>query len=315
MAKKKIDLICYVEEKIRPYTLNEKGKSSLKKFETDYGTDLIIECVDTSFSNYIRYDANGKITKDSVENFINKIGGIAYNKNLSPVEAKVRHVLNIVKTNFNYYDQNIARSLLNRYIKSLKEKDYTELDLIRDFDSELIPMIQECRNWSDWFQRMEQWEQEINNWDNKRNETEVNYTDCILPTTLFENCPTYIAKVCKQINCSFDNNLFDCTAVMMRRLLEILLILTFQKFDIENEILNQDGTCHIVLDKIIKNAQNSKIINLSASSKKDMEKYKTLGNFSAHKIWYNCTEPDIRTNILHFRVLIEELMYKSAIKE
>ena len=45
-----------------------------------------------------------------------------------------------------------------------------------------------------------------------------------------------------------------------------------------------------------------------------MPLFKDIGNFSAHKIWYNSTKQDIEPHILKYRVIIEELMYKAGVK-
>ena len=127
--------------------------------------------------------------------------------------------------------------------------------------------------------------------------------------------PEYMKRLSQQVNASYESNLFDCTAVMMRRLLEVLLILTYQHNGIESEIMDISGKYYIRLDKIIKNAENNNHFSLSASTKKDMEVFKELGNFSAHKIWYNCTQQDIQNQALKYRALIEELLYKAGIKQ
>ena len=135
----------------------------------------------------------------------------------------------------------------------------------------------------------------------------------VLPNDLFSSLPTNIQSLFKQINASYENNLFDCTAVIMRRLLESLLVLSYQKAGIESEIMN--GTYHMTLDKIIKNAEQNSTLALSAGTKKDMALFKDLGNYSAHKIWYNCTQGDIKPHILKYRAIIEELLYKTGMKK
>ena len=45
-----------------------------------------------------------------------------------------------------------------------------------------------------------------------------------------------------------------------------------------------------------------------------MALFKDIGNYSAHKIWYNSTRQDIEPHILKYRVIVEELMYKAGIK-
>ena len=46
----------------------------------------------------------------------------------------------------------------------------------------------------------------------------------MLPIDLFDGTRGYIEKVVLQINASFDASLYDCCAVMCRRLLETLII-------------------------------------------------------------------------------------------
>lgn len=55
---------------------------------------------------------------------------------------------------------------------------------------------------------------------------------------IYDNVHTNIQRICKQINASYENNLFDCAAVLMRRLLESLLVLSYQKNDIEADIMD-----------------------------------------------------------------------------
>ena len=135
-----------------------------------------------------------------------------------------------------------------------------------------------------------------------------------MPSALFDNVHTNIQKICKQINASYENNLFDCTAVLIRRLLESLLVLSYLKFDIESDIMDKSGNHHLTLDRIIKDAEQNTVLSLSSNTKKDMYTFKDLGNYSAHKIWYNCTQQDIKPHILKYRAIIEELMYKSGEK-
>ena len=98
----------------------------------------------------------------------------------------------------------------------------------------------------------------------------------------------------------------------MRRLLEGLLVLSYQKAGIESEILN--GNYHVTLDKMIKISEQNTTLALSGNTRKDMALFKDLGNYSAHKIWYNCTQGDIKPHILKYRAIIEELIYKAGLK-
>lgn len=46
-----------------------------------------------------------------------------------------------------------------------------------------------------------------------------------------------------------------------------------------------------------------------------MHLFKDLGNYSAHKIWYNAAKDDLEPHLLKYRAIIEELIYKAKLKE
>jgi len=309
MARKKIETI--VKEKIEPYTLNERGMADLSQIVRQYPYELLLECIDIGVSSYFKYDEEGKLTRDSVQMFLNKLGGIAYNKSRSPVDQEIYHLKNKGKRKFTYWNQQQADNLLNEYVQALYLYGWNESMILSDLRGESVRMMNNSSNWTQWCHTMEGWIQDVKRWDAEDTVT-VEQLGTVLPDALFSSLPVNVQSLCKQINASYENNLFDCTAVIMRRLLESLLVLSYQKAGIEEEIMN--GNHHVTLDKIIKNAEQNKILALSSNTKKDMTLFKDLGNYSAHKIWYNCTRGDIKPHILKYRVIIEELMYKSGLK-
>ncbi|WPC09095.1 DUF4145 domain-containing protein [Globicatella sp. PHS-GS-PNBC-21-1553] len=159
---------------------------------------------------------------------------------------------------------------------------------------------------------MEKWINDIYGWDVEDDIT-IEQNETILPLAIFNGLQQNFQSICKQINASYEHNLYDCAAVMMRRLLEGLLIMVYQSNGIESEIKNKNGR-HLTLDKIIKNAENNSELSLSVNTKNNMYKFKNLGNYSAHKIWYNTTKKDIEPLVFDYRVIIEELIYKSGLK-
>ena len=84
------EFVDFVESKIAPFTLNESGRSGIALLYNRYPLELLEECINIGISQYFKYDGNGEPTKESVEKFLNKIGGIAYNKEL--MEAVERRV-------------------------------------------------------------------------------------------------------------------------------------------------------------------------------------------------------------------------------
>lgn len=308
MAKKKIETI--INEKISPYTLNDVGVANVSKLVRDYPYDLLIECIDIGVSRYFHY-SNGKLTQESVSTFLNKLGGIAYNKSRAPIEQAIRHLMNKGYSQLSYWDERRAEKILYDYVDALISDGWTESMILDDLKGESMRMMNNSRIFSEWYECLQKWIQDVYQWNDK-DSINVEQQGTILPDALFNSLPANVQSICKQINASYENNLFDCTAVIMRRLLESLLVLSYQKEGIENEITN--GNHHVTLDKIIKNAEQNAVLKLSSNTKKDMPLFKDLGNYSAHKIWYNCTQGDIKPHVLKYRAIIEELMYKSGLK-
>lgn len=310
MGKRKIETI--INEKISPFRLNEKGKSTISQLVNNYPYDLLVESIDIGASQYFRYDDEGYLTQESVANFIDKLGGIAYNKSLNPIEQEIKKINNKGKASFNYWNYQSANSILNNYIRALKSSKWTDEQIYSDLKTEVISLINSSRNWSEWSSNMEKWINDIYGWDVEDDIT-IEQNETILPLAIFNGLQQNFQSICKQINASYEHNLYDCAAVMMRRLLEGLLIMVYQSHGIESEIKNKNGR-HLTLDKIIKNAENNSELSLSVNTKNNMYKFKNLGNYSAHKIWYNTTKKDIEPLVFDYRVIIEELIYKSGLK-
>ena len=135
----------------------------------------------------------------------------------------------------------------------------------------------------------------------------------ILPKILYESSRGYVESLSKQINASYEANIFDGCAVLMRRLEEVLLILSYEHLGIASVIRDGNGN-YLMLEAIVKNAESNGTLNLSRNSKKTIETIRELGNYSAHKITYTCKREYIRENINEFRALIDELLHKSGIR-
>ncbi len=142
---------------------------------------------------------------------------------------------------------------------------------------------------------------------------EIASDDSLLPEILFKEARrNYLLKVAQQINASYENNLFDACALMMRRLLEILLVHCFEEKGIEDQIKDADGN-YQNLKTLINKAKSNAEINLSNDAKKDIDNYRELGNLSAHRVKYNCRRDDIRLLRIGYRAIVEELLYAARL--
>lgn len=147
---------------------------------------------------------------------------------------------------------------------------------------------------------------------NKKSDDVVAF-DSIIPENLLQKDRTYITSLIRQINSSYENNIFDGCAVLMRRLLEILLILAYEESGVSKSIKDESGN-YKQLNSIIDDAKTNGNVGLSRGSKDSLEGFRKLGNFSAHKIFYNAHRSAIESVILDYKALIEELLYKGGLR-
>jgi hypothetical protein len=137
--------------------------------------------------------------------------------------------------------------------------------------------------------------------------------DIILPDNLMRSTRGYIENLSSQINASYNNNIFDGCAVLMRRLLEILLIHSYDEASRLSEISDGDGLKN--LSYIINYTISNKPFKLSKESHEVLDDFRQLGNFSAHKIQYNAKRRDIDNIKIKYRMTIEDLLYASKLKK
>lgn len=140
MARKKIETI--INEKIRPFSLNEKGHADIARLTTQYSYDILKECIDIGVAKYFRYGNNGLLLKESVDNFLNKLGGIAHNKSLPPIEQEILRLKNKGKYTFSYWKDDIADEILHDYVNTLRVH-WTEQMVVEDLKCNSVVNILE----------------------------------------------------------------------------------------------------------------------------------------------------------------------------
>jgi hypothetical protein len=146
----------------------------------------------------------------------------------------------------------------------------------------------------------------------KESSEEIETVNTILPESLYANTRGFIERLARQINASYENNIADGCAVLMRRLLEILLILGYRENGKEAEI--QDGATHKKLTTIIDYTISTKALLLQKDTLETLHDFRLLGNFSAHAIHYNCRKEELTKIARKYRVAIEDMLYAAKLK-
>lgn len=165
----------YVEAKIEPLTISEHGENNLRNHLRKYGVNEVLDAIDASAITYLKFSNTEGIVKESVEKFLDKLGGVLFVRRLSPIDQKLMHIKNNAKNSLAYYDPRKAAILLQEYVAVLRNYwNYSDDEIIKDFDSELIPNLSKAYNWTEWTSLIESWIESIKKKSNNTNKVQEN---------------------------------------------------------------------------------------------------------------------------------------------
>ena len=136
-------------------------------------------------------------------------------------------------------------------------------------------------------------------------------TDSVLPRELFAETRGYLIKVVQQVNASYDAQLFDCCAVMCRRLLETLIIEVYEHRGRAAELKGPDGH-YPMLAALLSMVEKDPTVTLGRNGERGLRDFKQLGNLSAHNRRFNARQADVDRVRDGFRAC-EELLHLAAL--
>lgn len=139
-------------------------------------------------------------------------------------------------------------------------------------------------------------------------------TNQVLPHSIIKDTRGYIERVCYQINGCYEKGWYDGCAVMMRRLLETLIIESFEFHNIDAKIKNTATGDFLYLKDLIDLALTEPTWNIGRNVKQALPKLKQLGDQSAHSRRYNAHREDIDKLSHDFRISCQELVYLARLK-
>ena len=137
-------------------------------------------------------------------------------------------------------------------------------------------------------------------------------SDSVLPHELFHNTRGYLEKVVYQINASYDAALYDCCAVMCRRLLETLIIEAYEAEGRSETIKAQDDN-YFMFSDLLRVLEADNKLKLSRNGMKGLKDFKRIGDQSAHNRRFNARRSDIEKIENGLRVASEELLHLSSL--
>jgi len=128
------------------------------------------------------------------------------------------------------------------------------------------------------------------------------------------NTRGYIGRVVDQINGCYERGWFDGCAVMMRRLLETLIIESFEAHQLSHKIKDSRTGDFFYLSDLISAVLRESSWNLGRNTKRALPNLKSLGDQSAHSRRYNAHREDIDKVTPDFRTICQEFIYLAKLK-
>ena len=144
-------------------------------------------------------------------------------------------------------------------------------------------------------------------------DTAASISEMVFAHSLVKDTRGYIERIAHQINGSYGSGWYDACAVMLRRLVETLIIETFESYRIESKIKKPDGDYHS-LDELVTAALNESSWSLGRDTKRALPRLKGLGNRSAHSRRFIAHKGDIDRVIQDIRVVVQELVFLARLQ-
>jgi len=146
----------------------------------------------------------------------------------------------------------------------------------------------------------------------KRNlnlEPEPEYTNELIPISIFDGSPAYMKKIAEEMCSCFHYGLYNSCAVMMRKLFESLIIELYESKKREDIIRN--GSDFLPFAELINKVKTTNLWNPSRNFKNGIDCVKALGDVCAHNRKFNAKKSDITDIKEKIRQSLEELVQET----
>lgn len=133
----------------------------------------------------------------------------------------------------------------------------------------------------------------------------------LLPKSQTNGVGAFFEALGREINGCYSYEFYDGCAVLCRRMIESLLILTFTNIGHLDKI--QNGKDLMMLADIVRIAKSGQYIRLARGTDKSLDLIKEIGDRAAHHRSHVTSRPDIESMAVKFRAVISELINLAGI--
>lgn len=136
--------------------------------------------------------------------------------------------------------------------------------------------------------------------------------DEFIPSSLVAGTRKYLESIVLQINIAYNQKIYDCASVMMRKLIEILIIEVYESKG-RSVFIKKDNGEFYMMSGLIGKIESDSELNLGRESKKSLSDIKSVGDRSAHNRRWLARKMDLDELRSPLRLVIEELLHLSQL--
>ncbi len=137
---------------------------------------------------------------------------------------------------------------------------------------------------------------------------DIPVSSALIDLAIIEGTPYYIKGIAKQMAQCYECGFYDATLVLMRKLLETLIIESFERFGIDSTIKDSNGD-FLYLSNLIPKYLESEKWNTSRNLNKNILKIKKYGDLSAHNRRFQARKSDIDEFKFELRQVLQEIIF------
>jgi hypothetical protein len=139
-------------------------------------------------------------------------------------------------------------------------------------------------------------------------------TEQVLPNVVVKGTRGYLEKIILQANGCYEHQWFDACSVMIRKFIENLIILVYERNGKEDEIKDPASNNYFMLGTLIDRYLVQKYWSIGRETQTSLPLIKELGDRAAHTRHFVATKPDVDKALKGFRVAAEELLHHANLK-
>lgn len=138
-------------------------------------------------------------------------------------------------------------------------------------------------------------------------------TQAVVPMAVVAGTRGYLESLALQVNGCFEKKWFDATAVLMRRLIEVLIVDIYENRGEVDKLLDVQGRVR-PLSELVAVMRGERSWKLNKETDQALEDVRNLGNLAAHQRRYKVRKPDVEALLRGFRLAIDELVHLANYK-